>query len=191
MNTKSTLARIDYNAPFTLTFCLACIAVFAVATLTGGAILKTVFSVDAGSGFQNAISYPRLFLHVFGHANLEHLTSNLVFLLLLGPRLEESYGWTRLLIVSIITAVLTGMIMMVFFNGHLLGASGIVFAMIILSSFAKARSGSIPLTFILIALIFLGSELYHAFQGHTEIAHFAHIAGGIIGGISGFYMTRR
>lgn len=190
MTGKSPFPRVHYNAPLTLTFCLACIAVFVGGALTGGWLLSEFFSVDGRASWADPLIWPRLILHVFGHATLDHLASNMVFILLLGPALEEKYGNARLIVVSLITAVVTGTVMMVFFSGLLLGASGVVFALIILSSFAKARTGSIPLTFVLIALIFLGSELYHALQGHTEIAHFAHIIGGVVGGLSGFYLNK-
>lgn len=184
------LPRIDYNAPFSLTFCLACLAVFLSFALSAGWTQLHVFSLDGSASLSSWSTWPRMFLHVLGHANFEHLFGNLIFLLLLGPRLEENYGWWRLTLISAITAVVTGLIMLLFFRGLLLGASGVVFALIILSSFAKARSGSIPLTFLLIAVIFLGSELYQAFQGHTDTAHFAHIAGGVIGGACGFFWLR-
>jgi membrane associated rhomboid family serine protease len=100
------------------------------------------------------------------------------------------YGSRLLLGLSVVTALLTGLIMILFFSGSLLGASGIVFALIILSSFANARSGTIPLTFILICLIFLGGEVIRA-VAQDNIAQFAHIAGGILGGIAGFFMAKR
>src|SRR5690606_18824347 len=116
MNKKPPFLRIHYNAPFTLTFCLACIAVFIGGALTAGHLLSGVFSVDASSTWTNPLTYPRLLLHVFGHASLEHLTSNLVFILLLGPGLEEKHGHVRLTIVAAITALATGTVMMIFFQ---------------------------------------------------------------------------
>ncbi|MEO1653978.1 MAG: rhomboid family intramembrane serine protease, partial [Bacteroidota bacterium] len=75
------------------------------------------------------------------------------------------------------------------FNNALLGASGVVFMMILLVSFANARKGTIPLTFILIALLFLGKEIYSALFTHDNISQFAHIIGGLCGGVFGYVIS--
>ena len=142
-------------------------------------------------GAKHIDSRVELFLHVLGHTSAQHLFSNIIVFLLVGPMLEEMYGPTMLLVLSHITAVITGLIMMVFFSGSLAGASGIVFALIILSSFANAKSGTIPLTFVLISLIFLGGEVIRALSGIDQIAQFGHIAGGVLGGFAGFLITKR
>lgn len=183
--------RIDYNAPFCLTFCLLAMAVYVSAIITSGWSVNHLFSISGSASFIDWSTYPRLILHVLGHGSIPHLFANLTVLLLVGPLLEEMYGAAMLLGLSLITAVLTGLIMVLLFNGTLVGASGIVFAFIILSSFANARSGTIPLTFILICLIFLGGEIIRALGDEDNIAQFAHIAGGILGGCAGFLMAKR
>lgn len=186
-----TRLKIDYNAPYCLSFALLAMLVYAMDTLTGGWMVAHWFSIPGSAGFGDWSTYPRLVLHVLGHASAPHLFSNIIVFLLVGPMLEEMYGPGLLFFLSLITAVITGLIMMVFFSGALAGASGIVFAFIILSSFANAKTGTIPLTFILISLIFLGGEVIRAFSGEDQIAQFAHIAGGVLGGFIGFFMARR
>jgi membrane associated rhomboid family serine protease len=66
-----------------------------------------------------------------------------------------------------------------------MGASGIVFMFIILSSLTNFRSGDIPLTFILVILLFLTREILEAF-GNDNISQFAHVLGGITGSVFGF-----
>jgi GlpG protein len=183
--------KIDYNAPFCLTFALLAMFAYVAATLTGGWTSQNLFSISGSAGFLDWMTYPRLVLHVLGHGSVPHLFANLTVLLLVGPLLEEMYGPGLLLALAVLTAVLTGLIMVVFFSGQLMGASGIVFAFIILSSFANAKSGTIPLTFLLICLIFLGGEIIRAFGQQDNIAQFAHIAGGILGGAAGFFMAKR
>ena len=183
--------RIDYNAPFCLTFALLAMGAYVAAIFTDGWALKHIFSIPSGASFTDWTTYPRLLLHFLGHVSTQHLFSNLTVLLLVGPMLEEMYGAGLLLGLTILTAVVTGLIMVVLLPGSLAGASGVVFALIILSSFANARSGAIPLTFLLICLIFLGGELIRALSQDDQIAQFAHIAGGIIGGLAGFNWARR
>lgn len=193
MATRSNMKRpvkIDYNAPFCLTFCFLCMVIYVVGSVTDGWTTTHVFSVSGSARFGDWTLYPRLALHVLGHVSAPHLFANLTVLLLVGPLLEEMYGGGMLLLISVLTAVVTGLIMVFFFSGLLMGASGIVFAYIILSSFANARSGTIPLTFVLICLIFLGGEIIRV-MGSDNIAQFAHIAGGLLGGLAGFLLAKR
>ena len=57
--------------------------------------------------------------------------------------------------------------------------------MILLSSFANFRSGTIPLTFLMVLVLFLGKEILSALQTN-QISEFAHVVGGICGSIFGF-----
>lgn len=183
--------KIDYNAPFCLTFALLAMAAYVAAIFTDGWALRHIFSIPAGASFSDWTTYPRLFLHVLGHVSTQHLFANMTVLLLVGPMLEEMYGPRLLLGLAALTALITGLIMVLLLPGSLAGASGVVFALIILSSFANARSGAIPLTFLLICLIFVGGELIRALSQDDQIAQFAHIAGGILGGMAGFHWARR
>ncbi|MCD8125422.1 MAG: rhomboid family intramembrane serine protease, partial [Lachnospiraceae bacterium] len=84
----------------------------------------------------------------------------------------------------------TGIVNMVFFPGiALMGASGIVFMMMILSSVVSVRRGEIPLTLILVAVIYLGQEVYDGLFTSDNISHLSHIIGGACGCVFGF--TRR
>lgn len=183
--------KFDYNAPFCLSFALISMAVYVAGILSGGWVLERFFSIPGSASLADWTTWPRLFLHVLGHVSTEHLFSNLVIFLLVGPLLEKMYGSQMLLFLSLLTAVLTGLLMIVFFKGSLAGASGIVFAFIILSSFANAKSGTVPITFVLISVIFLGGEIVRAISGEDQTARFAHLAGGLVGGVSGFFIARR
>jgi membrane associated rhomboid family serine protease len=134
-----------------------------------------------------------LFTHVLGHANWAHLVSNFSFILLIGPILEETYGSLSLVIMIIITALVTGILNVLFFPLGLLGASGVVFMMILLASFTNFNKGEVPLTFILVLILYLGRELLISFGSSPEsngnISQFAHVVGGFIGSLFGFFRT--
>jgi membrane associated rhomboid family serine protease len=189
--------RITYNSPVVLTYTLICVIITALDTFgsTGGQpgwlsqALFTVypFGYDVMS-LSNPITYFRLFSHAMGHAGWEHLVGNFTFILLIGPILEEKYGSRRLLIMIFLTALITGVLNASLFSQGLLGASGIVFMMILLVSFTNTKRGTLPLTFILIALLFLGKEIYHALQP-DQISQFAHIIGGVFGGVFGYLVN--
>ena len=104
--------------------------------------------------------------------------------------LEEKYGSKILLIMISLTAFLTGVLHCLFFSNGLLGASGIVFMMIILSSMVSLGQGRIPLTLILAVAIYLGQEVTGLVQ-KDNISQMTHILGGICGGIYGFILSKR
>ncbi len=138
------------------------------------------------------LTWVRFFTHVCGHSSWEHLLGNMSYILLLGPMLEEKYGSRLLLIVIAITALVTGVLNFILFpDAALLGASGVAFAFIILSSITGFNSKEIPLTFILVAVIYLGQQVYSGLFVSDNIANFAHIIGGLVGACLGFFLNRR
>ncbi|MFP4113051.1 MAG: rhomboid family intramembrane serine protease [Spirochaetota bacterium] len=181
--------RITYNAPVTLTFAILSSVILLADQLSGIGLTERYFAVGGEMNPANLLDYVRLVTHVVGHANWGHLVSNFAFILLLGPILEEKYGSTTLLLMMLVTALVTGLLNVLLFSTGLLGASGIVFMMILLGSFTNFRKGEIPLTFILVVLLYLARELVTAFQADT-ISQFAHIAGGFCGSMFGFLKPR-
>jgi membrane associated rhomboid family serine protease len=181
--------RFRYNAPVILTFTLISVAVLVADTLTGGAASKAAFTVFPGLDFRHPMTILRLFTHVIGHANWTHLMSNFSFILLVGPILEEKYGSLRTLAMMAVTALVTGLLASLVFRTGLQGASGVVFMFILLGSFTNSRQGEIPLTFVLVVVLFLAREVINAVAVRDNVAQFAHIAGGVIGAIFGSAAT--
>ena len=178
--------KITYNAPVTLTLALASTAVLIGDQITGGQLTAHFFSVGGTMNVRNPVDYLRLFTYILGHASWSHLLSNFAFILLLGPILEEKYGSGRLLLMILVTALTTGLLNVLLLKTGLLGASGVVFMMILLVSITNLRKGQIPLTFILIVVLYLAREIIAAFQTDDGISQLAHIAGGLCGSLFGF-----
>lgn len=175
--------KLKFNSPVILGFSLICVAVFALDKVMVGTLMPyfTLGQVNTSSG----LSLLTLFTHVIGHASIEHLMGNLTFILLLGPIVEEKYGDSRTLFMMLITALVTGILNLLFFHTGLMGASGIVFMLILLVSFTNTKSGEIPVTFILVALLFIGKEVIASLNS-DQISQFAHIIGGVCGSVFGF-----
>ena len=112
-------------------------------------------------------------------------------LLLVGPMLEEKYGSKTLLEMIVITAVITGLVNNMLFRSGLLGASGIVFMMIILSSVTSVKEGKIPLTLIVVVILYLGEQVAAGIFSADNISQLTHIVGGLCGGIFGMLRNRR
>lgn len=184
--------RIKYNAPTTLTFTFICAIVLLLNQFLFRSLETSFFMVPGRGGFNTKapLDYLRLFTHVIGHANWNHLISNFAFILLIGPILETNYGSLTLLGMILITALVTGIMNVLLFSTALMGASGVVFMMILLASFTNFERGEIPLTFLLILALYLGREILNSFKSN-DISEFAHIVGGFCGSLFGFFRPVR
>ncbi len=180
--------KIRYNAPTSLSFALIASVVLILSETILPGLEKNFFTVGGKGSFvaSDILCWVRLFSHVIGHANWNHLISNFSFILLLGPILEQMYGSTTILVMIAVTALVTGVLNVLFFPSALMGASGVVFMMILLASFTNFNRGEIPLTFILILILYLGRELLNSFRSN-DISEFAHIVGGFCGSLFGFF----
>ena len=176
--------QIQYNSPVVLTYTFACTAILAFNYLTANTLMP-LFTVYPSMNLWNPLDYFRLFSHVLGHGDWGHLLNNFTLILLLGPMLEEKYGSSNLLTMMFITALVTGLLNVLLFNSGLLGASGIVFMFILLSSLANLKQGKTPLTFVLVVVLFLGKEFLNMFS-NNNVSEAAHIVGGICGAVFGF-----
>jgi len=107
--------RIRYNSPVILTFTLIATTVLVLDQFLGSSLTQNFFisypAFDPGS----VLSYVRLFSHVVGHKDWLHLMSNFSFILLIGPILEEKYRSTLLLLLMLVTALVTGILNVLFF----------------------------------------------------------------------------
>lgn len=177
--------RITYNAPVVLTFTFVALTVQVISSTVWPGFADVFFSVRPGMAWGSPLTWFRLVSHVVGHGGWAHLFGNFTMILLLGPILEERHGSRRLLEMLLVTALATGLLNVLLFNTGLMGASGVVFMFIILSSLSNFRDGEIPLTFILVAVLFLGSEVLSAFKA-DNVSQFAHVAGGLCGAALGF-----
>jgi len=189
--------KISYNAPAVLTFTFISVAVLVLSQTVLRSLTVQWFMVGGKGSFSPAgfRCWVTLLTHVLGHANWSHLVSNFSFILLIGPILEETYGSVPLLIMIAITALVTGILNVLFFPSGLLGASGVVFMMILLASFTNFNKGEVPLTFILVLILYLGRELLNSFGNNpgqnANISQFAHVVGGFIGSLFGFFRGSR
>ena len=182
--------KISYNAPVILTFVIICFVELVVGTLTGGKSTELLF-MTYHSSLKNPLTYLRFFTHIFGHASWSHFIGNAAYLLLLGPMLEEKYGSRMLIEIMAITALVTGIVNYIsFWNVGLCGASSIVFAFILLASFTGFQEGEIPLTFILVAIIYIGQQVYEGIAVTDNISNMAHIVGGLVGAAIGYLLNK-
>ncbi len=183
--------KIKLNSPLVLGFVFLSLAAMILNIVTGGVSNRLVF-MTYRSSLGDPLTYVRFFGHVLGHSGWQHYIGNMTYILLLGPMLEEKYGAKRLLGVIALTALITGLVNFFFFpHVAICGASGVVFAFILMTSFTGFKKGEIPITFILVAVVYLGQQVYDGLFVKDNISNMAHIVGGIVGAISGYVMRKK
>ena len=183
--------KITFNSPVVLGFMFISFVALFLNAMTLGRSNALLF-MTYHSALTDPLTYVRLFTHVLGHGGWDHYIGNAAYILLLGPMLEEKYGSKEILFVIIVTAFVTGLVNYIFFPGvALCGASGVVFAFILLTSFTSFKNGEIPLTFILVAVIFLGQQVYEGISIQDNISNLSHVVGGIIGSIVGYRQNKK
>lgn len=183
--------RITFNAPVVLGLIFVCFIATLLGELTKGGSTKLLF-MTYHSSLLNPMTYIRFVTHIFGHSGWSHFIGNATYLLLLGPMLEEKHKSRTLIEIIIITALVTGVINYIFFpHIALCGASGVVFAFIVLASFTGFKDGEIPLTFILVATIYIGQQIFDGITINDNVSNMAHILGGLVGSGTGYILNKK
>jgi len=132
------------------------------------------------------MQYVRLFTHVVVHSGVPHYVGNFMMILAIGPMVEEKYGSDRLALITVITALITGLVKIIFFPGAVLvGASGIVFMLILMASFTNIRQGRLPITVLLVAVLYIGNEIILGLFTEDNVSRISHIVGGLCGAVFG------
>lgn len=184
------MKKLQYNSPVILGFFLISLLSLVLGYLTQGWVTLHFFSVYRAP-LTDPFTYVRFFSHVLGHADLNHFMGNMLLFLVVGPPLEEKYGSASLLSAIAITALISGLLQFIFFpNAALLGASGIVFMLVMLASLSGMKEGRIPLTLVLVALLYLGQEVYSMLFVKDSVANLMHIVGGACGTAFGFLQQK-
>lgn len=182
---------VELSSPVTLGFALLSLTAFLLHGISGGSSTRALFSVYRAP-LSDILFYPRLFLHVLGHADFAHYAANMGMLLVLGPAMEKQYGSGAFLLFIAVTALVTGLTSVLLSPGALsLGASGVVFMLIILSASAGREGGKVPLTLILVIFIYLGREVAEGLFQKDNVSQLSHVVGGLCGMAFGLAFRRK
>ena len=178
------LDYFDYNAFVTLTMFFISLFVLLLDKISKGKTTRLFFSTERAS-LLNPLTYIRFFTHILGHADWNHLSSNYLKILLLGPLIEEKYGSINYLIMILITALVVGIFNFIKGKAWLKGASCISFMLTVLSGFVNITEKKIPITLVLIILFYIIDEI-KSLRKKDHIAHDSHLIGGLCGAVFGF-----
>lgn len=192
MARKKINLKFCYDAPVTVTFSFICILIYILdAFLLKDFLANTILSAPTvGDGilpfsFSQVLSYPRLILYVFSSSSLTLLLINLIFILLLGPSIEEQYGSVVIGIMIAVSALFSGVLNACFNKEVLQGATAIVFMMIFLNGFMAFSKRKFPISFIVVLGLFITLEwVEHKSTGVIWVI--INMAGGLCGSLLAF-----
>lgn len=184
--TEEIISKFDYNAPIILTYFFICLIILIIDKLCKEKFSATFFTTYKNDSLLNPLTYFKLVSHSLGHADWDHLYSNFIKILLIGPLIEEKYGSINLLIAMVLTSLIIGIVNRLLGKGGILGASGVAYMLIILSSFVNMENGKIPITLTLIILFFVVDEVIKLFRRKKDgVSHLGHVTGAICGIVLG------
>ena len=176
----------NYNSIVILTMFFISLVEIVADRLTGGLITKAFFASGRGSPL-NPLTYVKMFTHSLGHMDWGHFSRNYMKILLLGPIIEEKYGSFNLLLMILITSFIIALVNMIKGGNKIVGASGISFMLVVLSSIVNITDNRIPLTFILIIIFYVADEIVDLIGTSRDgVSHLSHVVGGVCGATFGF-----
>lgn len=197
---QNLLRRILVDAPVMLGFCFTCCCIYLVQILLGAEKIGRILGVH-DTWRLSPLQVTSMFTHVLAHSDYIHLRGNMMNLLLVGPSVEHEFGSKNLIKIILVVAATSAVAHIVVGRSysHQLGASGVVFACILLNSLVAASSSKVPLSFVITFVLYIGDELWQFLVAKDATSHHAHLVGGMVGALAGFQihqnrsleMTRR
>ena len=128
-------------------------------------------------------SYFQMIFYVFAPSDVNVLIPSLIFIMLLGPTLEDRYGITVIGVMIFICALFSGVLNACFCKNSLTGPSCIVYMMIFLNIFFSLIKKKIPLSFVIIFILLIVKDVL---SDGGLITLIINICGGLCGSLIAF-----
>ena len=161
MAKKKLKLKFVYDAPVMLSFVLAVLVIFMLDTFVfkGTLAEKWLLSPTAAEGslpfaFSDFTSILRLFLHVLGGRDIPFLICNLIFILLLGPQMEERYGSVIIGIMIFVAALFSGVLNACFCKVPVSGSEPVVFMLILLCAMMHLSRSKVSASALAVIILF-------------------------------------
>ncbi|MBS7294836.1 MAG: rhomboid family intramembrane serine protease [Treponema sp.] len=192
MSRKKISLKFSYDAPVSLSMAILIIVLFIIDTLI---IKKPVISqflqaptVAAGSApfaFSSVRALFGIVFHIFSYFDFNQLLCDLIFIMLLGPFMEERYGSIIIGIMIFVASLFSGVLNACFCSFPSSGAPCIVFMLILLDAMMNISKKKISASSIAVLLLFI-VRLYIVKNQNGIIDVIIVIAGGLCGSLFAF-----
>lgn len=196
---KKSSPKFNYDFPLTVTFALLSVFVFVLDLLAFKGRLFSVFichgskAADVAFNFKSPVDYAGLIFHAFVNRDLNMLFTNLLVIILLGQTLEERYGSVMLALMMCISVLVSGVLTACISTVPLVGAGSLIFMMAVLVSLTELTKKKIPVSCLLVFILFLCLSFYRTSGGYKgiellqkNVGVLVELIGGLCGSIFGF-----
>lgn len=197
---KKNTPKLTFNFPVTVTFVIVATVLFLFDIFVfKGKIYSSILTCQGSKqaaiafDFKSATDWTSLLLFVFGNSKWELFFTNQIIILLLGQILEERYGSVMLALMMFISILVSGVLTACISTVPLSGAGCVIFMMAVLVSLTELTKKRIPLSCVLVFVLFLSFEIYKNINGvsgsnilQKTCGVIIEMIGGICGSIFGF-----
>lgn len=189
---KKLKLKFQYDSPVMLTFAFISLIIFVLDTFAFKGKLKDVWlitpTVADGAfpfAFSDFRSIIRLFIHVFGYGDNYILLCNLIFILLLGPQMEERYGSVIIGIMIFVAALFSGVLNACFCQNPVCGAEPVVFMLILLWTMMHLSRSKISASAVAVIALFIAMLVFRK-NPNGVVGVVIVAAGGLCGSLFAF-----
>ncbi|AAM87443.1 MULTISPECIES: rhomboid family intramembrane serine protease GlpG [Yersinia pseudotuberculosis complex] len=176
--------------PLTLSVMVLCIAIYILMLITGDMAVMSWLAWPYNSS--QYLQIWRWVSHAFLHFSLLHILFNLMWWWYLGGQMEKRLGTSKLLVLTIVSAVFSGWGQSLFSGANFGGLSGVVYALMgyvwLTGERAPERGISLPRGLMAFSVLWLIAGYFDILG--LSIANAAHVSGLIIGLLMAFWDTR-
>lgn len=164
MSKKKINLKFVYDAPVTLSFILLSIVLFLIAHFAPKVGLQSVLASPTNStgsmpfSFTNLKSVFGLFLYIFGGKDEIVFFTNLLFVALICPKMEERYGSVAIGVMTIVSGFFAGVLNACFCSKQMTGCSALVFMLVLLDALLSISKNKITGTSIVMVALFITKE---------------------------------
>ena len=189
---KKLKLKFEYDSPVMLTFAFLTLIIFILDTFAFKGKLKDawLFTPTAAGGafpfaFSDFRSILRLFIHVFGYGESSVLICNLIFILLLGPAMEERYGSVIIGIMIFVSALFSGVLNACFCQNAVCGAEPVVFMLILLWTMMQLSRSKVSASAVAVIALFVAMLVFRK-NPNGVVGVVITAAGGLCGSLFAF-----
>jgi GlpG protein len=181
----------DKSGPVTITVMIACAALFAMMILGGFEVVvrSLLFPADSEQRWQ----LWRLFSHALLHFSALHIVFNLLWWWVLGGRIEQRAGGSKLMQIFLFAALFSGLGQYWLEGPYFGGLSGVVYALLgylwWLTWLAPERGLTIEKPYVVFMLVWLVIGFFQPLG--MNIANMAHVFGLGVGCLLGLWDAKR
>lgn len=187
---------LEIKAPVTLVFGIISVVLFALNFWAAKGKWTELFLMSPAAegnlafSFKGAASYFRILCYSFSAVSWEVLITNILFVYLLGPAMEEKYGSVILAIMMLVAAVFSGVLNSCFCKAGIQGCASIIYLLVFISFFTSFTNRKLSINFVLILALFIAREFL--IKNPNGIAGVGvNFAGGICGSLLAFLAIPR